>query len=283
MPILRNGVSYMKYLELLEKGNITPNFWCSEEYFEKALLYGVKNGDYISFLDDDWIVFPPINEETLKLETKEGRLEGKIWSDFPEWKPTNEWKPKFLDLEYIYNPKDFLHMDGGKWQVFRKNCRKWPRRFTGERHLHYEWVLETHKWKSLDKLNDELSAVLASWLESKSPEDKIMDDDVLLKYLFHGENRKALHHNDKIYGVNIWDENYKYINFRYSVCLPDEFLSEYMRWLFYTDPFIQGKNKLVNDGGILDNPNLKRFKDKMNPLQVREVYSWIKKEDIKDV
>ena len=29
--------------------------------------------------------------------------------------------------------------------------------------------------------------------------------------------------------------------------------------------------KLVNDGGALDNPSLKDFKMKMNPVQIREV------------
>jgi hypothetical protein len=47
-----------------------------------------------------------------------------------------------------------------------------------------------------------------------------------------------------------------------------------MRYLFYRDPEIRNQNKLVNDGGVLDNPNIKAFKDKMNPVRVREVYQW---------
>jgi hypothetical protein len=261
----------------LKKGNITPNFYVSAEYFEKA---GLKEESSevspISFvMDEDWMVFPPINTKTFQLEALVF-IGQKVWSDFPEWKPEG-WEPKFLDLEYIYDPTDFLCMEGGKWQVFRKNCRKWPNRTKGNFHYH-----SIAKSFDVERMNEKLSIVLENWLESKSVDDKIMDDDVLLKYLFYGENRKILYDNTtwKIKGINIWDENYKYINYRYCICQPEEFLSEYMRWLFYTDSFIFNKNKLVNDGGVLDSSNLKKFKDKMNPLQVREVNSWIKKEDL---
>lgn len=260
-----------KYLELLEKGSITPNFWCSEEYFDKAKLTEVYDSGTWGILDQDWgLMFPLLDSIGGYFERIVEPDVDKIWSDFPEWKPKG-WNSKFLDYEYIYDPKIFLHMEGGDWATFRKNCRKWPRRF-GNGNLIYGWISSFSYFSPKDELSD----VLISWLENKSSEDMVMDSEVLVKYLFHGQNRKILYHKNKIYGVNIWDENYKYINFRYSICRPEEFLSEHMRWLFYTDPFIQEKNKLVNDGGVLDNPKLKFFKDKMNPLQVREVYSWFK-------
>jgi hypothetical protein len=76
--------------------------------------------------------------------------------------------------------------------------------------------------------------------------------------------------------VNAWDENWQYINFRFCIIRQGEpFLDEFARWLFYTDGQIQAKNKLVNDGGTLGNPGLEHFKDKLNPVHKRKVYSWL--------
>lgn len=261
------------YLELLEKGNITPNFWCSDEYFKKANLKEVESlvSPVLFVMDEDWMVFPPINTETFQLEEKVFE-DQKVWSDFVEWKPEG-MKSQYLDLEYIYNPKDFLTMEGGKWSVFRKNCRKWPRRF-GNGNLTYDWI-SLYPLFGGYTIDSELDEILLAWLETK-PSEKIHDDKVLVEYLHHGKNRKALwDKKGKIYGINIWDSNYLYVNFRYCICRPEEFLSEYLRLLFYTDPHILEKDKLVNDGGILDSPNLQKFKEKMNPLRIRKVYSWI--------
>jgi hypothetical protein len=78
----------------------------------------------------------------------------------------------------------------------------------------------------------------------------------------------------KVLGINIWDLNDTYINYRYCFCSNEPFLSEYMRLLFYTDPEILSTGKLVNDGGCLGNDNLKAFKKKLNPISVREVSSY---------
>lgn len=261
------------YLQLLERGNITPNFWCAEEYFEKAGLEEYVDGDVVLVVDGDWCVFPPIYIETASLADRWAG-DRPIWSDFAEWSPdSNTYNRKFLDLEYIYDPKAFLQMDGGKWAVFRKNCRKWPRRFENRAGLRYDWI-----GASPFNYRRAMDEVLRSWLDGmKEPDEEIQDDEALLKYLYHGKNRKILFDRNGIYGINIWDENYRYINFRWCLCRPEDFLSEYMRLLFYLDPFILDKYKQVNDGGVLDDPDLKRFKDKMCPSLVREVYSWFRR------
>ncbi len=258
-----------QYLKLLEKSNITPNFWISEEYFHKAQLKEIELPNCIVISDGEWTMFPPLSKDGGFLD--QIMVPHKIWSDFLEWKPPIiNLSPKFLDLEFIYSPKDFLKMEGGKWATFRKNCRKWPRRF-GDGNLTYDWIHTYIQHHRSADLND----LLASWLEKKG-EEKIEDDEVMMAYIFEGKMRKLLwDRKGKIYGMNIFDENFKFLNFRFCICRPEEFLSEYLRFLFYTDPIIQNKNKLVNDGGILGNPRLKAFKDKLNPCKVRSVFSWI--------
>lgn len=261
----------MNYLGWLEKLKVIPNFWCAEEYFEKAGLEEELRPDgFLIVKDNQTVMFPAIDTEFGAIGT--GGVP-RIWSDFVTgyagW-GVKDYSPSFLDYEYLYDPKEFSTMEGGKWQVFRKNCRKFP-------HRHNSILTYTRMgaWP-YPGLDAAFTSMFQEWLSGVDRE--IQDDEVMLKYFSEGFNRKILwsHTEKKIYGINIWDENYQYINFRYSFCRKGDFLPEYMRWLFYRDGEILHKGKLVNDGGVLDNPNLEKFKNKMNPYKIRKVYSWVK-------
>lgn len=257
------------YLALLEKHKIKPNFWCSEEYFAKAGLTTViyeKTGNVgIEDKTDGTIItmFPRLHEQFGMLPAPP------CWADFEGFEVVNPYR-EFLDYEFIYDPKRFLDMSGGDWQVFRKNSRKFPNRMPPGS-LRY---VNAKAHEAPEKLR----TTLVEWLSGLGDRTEVHDEDVILRYLFDGQNRKFLIDADynEIYGINIWDENYHYINYRYCFCGKENFLSEYMRLLFYTDPEILNKNKFVNDGGCLGSEALKKFKEKLNPVQVREVYTYYK-------
>ena len=245
----------IEYLQLLKKQKITPNWWCSEEYFRRAELTVEVIGASVRVFDRRQQMFPAVGlGEGIRVKDPEG-----FWADFVEL-PGKE----FLDYEYIYDPHEFMTMLGGDWAVFRKNSRKFSRRI-GEK-LEYVWFGARYK-AQLEKL-------MMGWVDKF---DEIRDAEVLIDYVLNGDSRKVLlgQESDNLYGLNVWDENFQYINFRYSICSEEPFLAEYLRLLFYQD--MDKQNKLVNDGGVLDNSSLKNFKDKMNPLFVRTVKS--KKED----
>jgi len=261
------------YMGLLQTACVEPNFWCSSEYIKKAglkivVVMPLNIPIYVS--DEDWAVFPTsfYDEGNTPFELPLG-CKG-IWSDWVGFNPKG-LKPEFLDYEYIYDPKAFLNLSGNKWMTFRKNCRKFPNRYKGR--IEYTSLFYVDE-EIDDVINKELECLLINWLEDRN--DEIQDDDVILKYLYEGENRKVLWDADsgKVLGINIWDSNYQYINYRYCFTRKMDYLSEYMRYLFYTDPIILNEGKLVNDGGVLGNENLKKFKDKLNPIRVRRVNSW---------
>lgn len=253
-----------EYISRLKEAGIVPNFYISEEYFRLADLHEVRMDDLTSVRDGDWTIFPPIDSGGLL------SMGDKIWSDFSNWSPSSElYDSEVLDLEYIYDPKRFLEMTGGDWAVFRKNSRKFPNRHA---FLYYRKPYTVE----IEDEEEDLYETITSWLEGMADKE-VFDDVTMMKYLKYGENKKVLTVDGVIVGLNIWDENYYYVNFRYSFCGKENFLPEYMRLLFYTDPEIQAKGKLVNDGGICNNENLRRFKDKMLPVNVREVKSWIRK------
>ncbi len=246
----------MEYLYLLEKFGIAPNFWCSEEYFKRAgwELKEPEPGVFQMFLDGDPML-PPIHQD-------KGLLEGDCFADFEGY--TGFGEPVFLDYEYIYDPKEFLAMEGKKWAVFRKNVRKFPQR-----------VNEVLIYRPVENFCAS-SNPLNEWLEEKGEED-IHDADTMVDFVLNGENRKVLVGADSgiIYGINVWDSNYKFINYRYCFHAGGNFLSEFLRLTFYLDPDVSSTGKLINDGGSLDKDWLRAFKLKMNPIRERRVYTWV--------
>jgi hypothetical protein len=265
-----------KYLDLLKQYKITPNFFCSQEYFDKAKIEEVEEDGFIYWKQDDLIISPPINAFNGELLGVPKDWAPKIWIDFQYWRPPVGYEPTFLDWEYIYNPKDFLDLSGGNWSTFRKNIRKFPGRY-GHAPLTYVNIFEIARKKGERFVEEGLKSLLLGWLNSQGKDEEIQDDDVILEYLYKGENRRVL--IDKQFtmlGINIWDYNHHYINFRYSFTQDHKFLSEYIRYLFYTDPTIIHQSKLVNDGGTLGNSNIGLFKDKLNPIYKRGVFSYHK-------
>ncbi len=265
------------YLKAMETHNIDPNFWISKEYFEAAdfrdvVLDGWDDDKLISVESDetDQYIFPPISllhgatdhTDQVIFPYRKG-----VWSDFSNASYTGD-DHELLDLEYLYNPKDFTNMVGKRWAVFRKNVRKWPRKQDGR--FSY-WKLNNYqkKW-----YHDRIKNLVIEWLENHH--GVIQDSEALLHYALHGKNRHILFNTDRseVVGINCWDSNWKYINFRWSICKKEPYLNEFMRYMFYRDPEIRNQDKLVNDGGVLDNPNIKAFKDKMNPVRVRRVLQW---------
>ena len=240
-----------EYLNLLEQKNITPNWWCSDEYFKKAGLkihYQTCRSSVV-VADGEQQMFPAIYLDPTNLNWPND--ERGFWADFPE-----RIGSEFLDYEYIYDPKDFLNMKGKSWSVFRKNSRKFLKRI--EEPIRYTFAANSY---------DEIETLIDSWAEHL---DGIEDAETLVNFAFDGENVKGIvGDSGHLYGINIYDENFKYVNFRYSISENIPFLAEYMRLLFYQD--IEYKNKLVNDGGIVGNVSLQAFKNKMNPVQIRSV------------
>lgn len=256
------------FLQVLENHDVEPNFWCSEEYFQKAGFQCVVDGlGYVGVLGDGVLICPPIHpvsgppRQLLNLFSV-----NEVWSDF-QGSHFPDWVQEDLDLEYIYNPKEILAMEGSRFKTFRKNHRKVQRDYGAESLIYNRVGLCSDFQEDIDQL-------FIEWLESRGESEIIHDDSVLYRYLTEGYNRALLYHQEHgLLGINVWDENYKYVNYRYMICRPWPYLDEYMRWLFYA--FLDS-DKLVNDGGVLDNPGLKRFKDRMNPTRVRNVHSWRK-------
>lgn len=245
------------YLTVLQNQKVTPNFWTSIEYLIRTESEWVKDGPLSGFQqeDDEWLL-PPIHSDGSIVTSGIN-----IFAGWPQPINTNPVAANegyvFLDHQFIYDPQDFRNMDGSTWQVFRKNVRKFPTRCSGV--LSYRSI-------QTQEVPEEF---LAQWAEGR----EIYDPDTLVRFVLFGDNRKGLWVDDKLVGVNVWDTNYQFINFRYCVDNRSPFLNEYMRFLFYTDDDILRMNKMVNDGGSLGSDALYRFKCKLNPKQILEVAS----------
>ena len=228
-----------------------------------AECYEDVNWIWIQERQSDMALFPPL-PVILGLAINAKHM--KVWSDFENSKVPIPCKFKFLDYEYIYNPKHFNDLSGGKWEVYRKNIRKWLISNTS-------WSYrESFQWK-------EVSTLLADWFERRK--STIEEAGMIATYGAYGDEIEGIHRKflydgyGKLAAINIWDENWYYINYRYVLTVADQpHVDEFARYCFYTDREIQSKGKLVNDGGSLGNEGLERFKDKLNPVKKRKMYSY---------
>jgi hypothetical protein len=229
----------------------------SREYIQQAELADAREGSLYGFKapdESEWF-FPPWDTKTLSFITN-----ADVYSSFLHTPANNA---RILDDQFIYSPTHFLQMLGSQWAVFRKNVRKFDARHLGR------WVYQPVDSKGLDQSIEEL---LIDWCGDK----EMYDTETLINYAYYGENRWGLFYNDKLIGMNIFDENYRFINYRYCIDNGEPFLNEWVRFLFYTSPIVLSKNKEVNDGGSLDSENLRKFKLKLNPCRVENVYSYQK-------
>ncbi len=96
----------------------------------------------------------------------------------------------------------------------------------------------------------------------------------MVKYVLEGENRWGLFANGNLVGMNIWDENYRFINYRYCIDDGAPDLNRYLRLKFYTHDIIISKGKYINDGGSLGDEGLREFKMRLNPYRVYTVTSY---------
>lgn len=254
------GEQFDWYLAALKAFLIRPNFWCSAEFFLRAGWHHVIGGDWCWVEDrEHTIVLPPINLFTGKMAKKIDHL---VWADFIDFAPVNA-EPIPLDLEFIYWPEDFRQMRGGKWRKFRKNSRKFYRRVKGA-----EYRVLTNSAAQFDR---EIRRLAEDWLNGLV-DDTIHDADVMIDYLLYGTNRGVLvDEKGQLYGVNVWDRNHVFTNYRYALADPDPelFVAEALRSEFYHNQY-----NWVNDGGSLDRPGLEEFKRSLNPVEVRTVCSW---------
>lgn len=257
--------TFCDYINRARNLGIIPNFWLTKEYLKIQDTRTVTTDKAIWIEEGEWAVFPPLPLHGPLGDISPGLPAGlKIWSDFANYS-IGEHK-MFLDWEYLYNPQDFQEMKGSQWAVFRKNTRKWPRgRAWG--------------YSLTPPPDDEISQLLIKWLDSKGDE-LIEDYESMEWFAFKGFRRGFIYEKDKLVGINVWDANYPYVMYRYCITDPDEpFLNEFARLLFYRGIMA----KMVIDGGTLGNPNLERFKDKLNPVAKRKVYSsFIRKRDINE-
>jgi len=261
------------YFDIAEQKKIIPNFWMNYPYLRACGVSVFSQGSYIWLDENGTCLFPPLSLESSDPSVSVF-LPDYIWAGFPEYYPNGYEKGEFLDYNYVFRPGDFFHMEGGRWSTFRKNSKKWLKR-------NDNWHYSQHLYSGA---RESLEILLSEWLEEKA--ETVNDPEAVIALTLsnmEGVHRGYMYRNGMrdIVGVNIWNENYFYTNYTYCLCKPGEkFLDEAMRLLFYR---LQPKERLINDGGVLDNPGLKRFKDKMNPGAKMKIYSYYKSPKIKTI
>lgn len=256
------------FLNRAKELGITPNFFMSLPYLLLSKVTAVVKDGWIWVEEGGQFVCPP-----LPLKIPLYPLPNMpIWASFPDDSRQLEYykfyEKELLDSQYIYDPVHFMNMKGGMWETFRKNCQKLPKKYPRE--FHYT-TLTPNQAELLGS-----KQLFLEWMGERL--DDMEDAEFLAEFGYFsnlpGIHRKYLLFNDEVVAINAWDENYQFINYRLCVVKKDiPFLSEFARWLFYTDGWIHSAGKLVNDGGNLGNIHLANFKQKLNPLRINKIYT----------
>lgn len=263
----------IQYFQRIQKSNYQPNFFCSLSFWEamdwKAVrvsggisIFDNKHGDFVlPCLDRKGHYVPgPFYYSLIGMDKQGNYSNGSCF--FPE-------ESNFVDFNYIYDPDRTEKASGSSFRVFRKNKEKWPKR-----NLSFEVVKGPFSSKDKNGIKD----LILKWLSSDE-DKKIYCVDSLLHFIRADSSSSLIIKKEgKIVSWNVWDENYKYINYRWCVVDPDEnFLSEFSRYLVHShlnSPFNRINPKLINDGGCLDSPGLMFFKDRMNPVAREKIYRF---------
>jgi hypothetical protein len=253
----------MRYFDLILKSGVFPNFYCSEELARvsgwKEIYTDIEGRFCCALVDENGFIFPPIDSNCFEFVLSES-----FWAGFSGMNLSNHKYAVFHDYNFIFDPYSFIDMKGGSWAVFRKNVRKFPKRLGG--------ILE---YKMLDpgERKRETINLLVEWLKNKGSQTMIENPDEMTYYLTMGKKRAGLFRNGDLIGVNAWDENSIFANYRFILNKDIPFLSEHLRWRFFTHINDINPGKLINDGGSLGNEGIYRFKSKLNPLEIHEIYS----------
>lgn len=248
------------YWTLIKQLNLLPNWWMSAEYIDKSGLVETKTGPLEGFKSPDgcgWF-FPPL------YNSQRFEFSDEIFCGFLYEEEDEQSNHNFLDFQFIYSPKQFVSLQGSRWQIFRKNIRKYPKRCGGK--IEYKKVEHIQHSK-------EVANLLIQWSANR----KLFDPKTITTFALKGQHRWGLFNNGCLVGLNVHDENPIFINYRYCIDDGTPFLNEYLRHRFYTNPIVLAANKLVNDGGCLGSETLKKFKLKLNPTKIYKVFSYEKR------
>lgn len=281
----KTAIPIKRYLDLLTSNGVVPNFYCSEPYLITAHAKAYVENGWVLVEADDWVLFPPIPElpshpmaRPMLLPVLEGVREypyfPKVhyWSDFINYAPGYlDYESVFLDYEYWYRSADFRIMHGGKWETFRKNCRKWMTRRKGQP---FQWlkIYGNDKCTTVEEVL--IKNLFHQWVDSH-PEG-VQDCERIYRFLTDRNLPKVTRYylfdeDGSLLGMNVTDYTAATLNFRYCISRPGEpYLNEYMRHYLMTTEC----DYYINDGGCLGDKGLEEFKDKLNPRIKRAVHSW---------
>lgn len=235
-----------RYLQAMESERILPNFWCSLEYWRRAgVSFAVSFNGTITVTDAEGHLFLPL------LCQSGFCTEPLAFAAFPDF------PGEVVDRQYIYSP-GLPEMSGTDWKPIRSTMRRVDRKL-GSLSLSLLRPKEDVK---------RTASLLYAWARSQG--EPLYDPELMADFVLNGDHRLALRDdNGVLWGVLVWDANYKYTNFRYCIVSGEvEGLSDVARLLFREWCGEHHPNRLINDGGDLDRPGLRRYKMKFQPSEV---------------
>lgn len=185
-------------------------------------------------------------------------------------KKYNILKKELLGIEFFYSSSEWINLEGGKFKEIRKAIFKFEKE---------------HSFKAFDSYPaDKVVAFLQEWAEGKRKKETSKDT----KELFEHELEESLQNlrlldNFKLKAIFIEEENIL-IGFCVFFHFVDNLWVALMQktkhgvrglpqYLYHLKSKGMGEGQIYTSGAEALDPNLKKFKESLNPKEVRNIYT----------
>ena len=286
----KTGVLVSRYLKRLTetfKNPATeaclPSFFVSGEYFVLSecewtdnwwKCLGPEDGD------GGWLMIPVMDGQSgLPPGETIQQIFGKpiMCSPFATESPTLPenalFTSKVFDRNYIYDPAQFISLEGKDKLILRKAWNYWNGRASKQYPLEY---FPCPPWGKDPKFDAQIEQLVYHWAEGIK--DDIHDVDTLVRFAFMGKLREALKWKGKLIGLNVWDLNWFWRNYRLCITKSGEKrLQTFTRLLFYRSRCMEKLplvSPYINDGGDLDKASLATYKKRLHPVGILNTFSY---------
>ena len=179
-------------------------------------------------------------------------------------------KKELIGLEFIYSSNDWISIDGIKFKDIRKNIAKFEKE---------------HKIKVLDDYPAEkVLEFLNQWAEEKRKKST----SEFTRGLFESELKESIKNLKLLKKINhraiYIEENEQLIGFSILFHYIGDLWIALMQktkhnirglpqYLYHFKAKIMGSHKIFTTGAEAQDPNLKKFKESLNPVEVKNIYT----------
>lgn len=247
----RNIFMSNKFMDLLHKLNMIY-------YEDNTVTTSIEMGKEITGKLDQILFYPPNFVSELDC----------IYCDVEGYQNNN--LKKFYDFEYLYDVEKTYRMNSKCHKNFKHNVNIFSNRLDSKYRSDFSFA--DGDFKDIMNIREE-------WLSTDVSYE--FNDSLMIKLIlnhtkeFEKFDRKIMYLEGEPVSFVLYDKSPSYIHLFTVYGVPTiEYIEDYTAWMFFRYLYQKKEKKAVNFGGVYSDNNIKKFKDRLCPYEVRDRWSW---------